>query len=936
MVYAKGLSRRQRLILGLPNEMTRRMHMTHREVCFWTLAVTISLSMADTRVVAKPTLPTKAKNVRKIVSDGRHNAFAAFVKWQDQYWLAFRKGTGHVARDGDLAVIRSSDTMTWEPSITLDVSGDDRDAQLLATPKRLFLYINSLNGGRFHVSVSHTDDGRAWSKPQPVYRDGFILWKPIQHKGRYYAAAHRPGPNSSRESHLVTSTDGIEWTKVSTIRAGQGESETTLHFGADGRLTAFLRSQVTVGGAILESLPPYAKWTERPAGVHLSGQAVHTFGGVTYLMGRYLGYDPPVPASTPRSQVGGRRLDQATMIYTFESGKLRPYCLLGPLDGNHDSSYAAAVEDGDDMLVVFHRAAHPYAGEFRFKDAADIFLARVPLKPSRADSAEKVSGHTRIVIQGADDVIDGSVSTTNAASFSQPTLKANGYAWSSYETVLMRFKLDRIAPSRHGRLKKAVLRLHVVSAKNPKKKITTVAPTDIAWNHKANFRSPLGNKSTWPVRQEHANINYAMRPGLVSRRVIEKPGVVEFDVTGIVERWLFQDMDNLGLMITASPPIFGQPDQGSWLLAFASTEAKSKYRPALVIDLQGTPPDPAEANKNALALFPSAQLAPVRDPYHFVYYSVGSQKMWKQLPTINMTTYDSFGTWLAPRGVMNLAWADGGPVDWLRTKAAYSTYYTGTARNHPLGFCGHESNLQGEQAGWLSDAFRAAKRSYPDRFLAYYYRGESHMAQLAGEGHVDLLIQEGYTHMYKKIPRKGFAIGMAGIKHRIDMARKHGAIQRHVVMLGHICKSNEYHPGHQLTAEKIDQMIGELRRYAPEMPGIGFYGLGGETLALDCDRLAHKHFVAPAPNVLIQTPMFGQTLTTPHVTIQARATPKDKRKITGYRWFIDNRLVATTKTPEYTWDLRGDHPGHHTVTVHAIDNGWNRAASQIAVRVARP
>ncbi|GIS63690.1 MAG: hypothetical protein CM1200mP2_59150 [Planctomycetaceae bacterium] len=45
-------------------------------------------------------------------------------------------------------------------------------------------------------------------------------------------------------------------------------------------------------------------------------------------------------------------------------------------------------------------------------------------------------------------------------------------------------------------------------------------------------------------------------------------------------------------------------------------------------------------------------------------------------------------------------------------------------------------------------------------------------------------------------------------------------------MLGHICKSNEYHPGHQLTAEKIDQMIGELRRYAPEMPGIGFYGWG--------------------------------------------------------------------------------------------------------------
>ena len=141
--------------------------MTHRNFCLM-LAVSISLSLAARCVAAEPAVPAKAKSVRKIVSDGRHNAFAAFVKWRDQYWLAFRKGTGHVARDGDLAVIRSSDTTTWEPSVTLDVSGDDRDAQLLPTPKRLFLYINSLNGGRFHVSVSHTGDGRAWSKPQPV------------------------------------------------------------------------------------------------------------------------------------------------------------------------------------------------------------------------------------------------------------------------------------------------------------------------------------------------------------------------------------------------------------------------------------------------------------------------------------------------------------------------------------------------------------------------------------------------------------------------------------------------------------------------------------------------------------------------------------------------------------------------------------------------
>ena len=68
------------------------------------------------------------------------------------------------------------------------------------------------------------------------------------------------------------------------------------------------------------------------------------------------------------------------MVYTYERGKLKPYCLLGSLDGNRDSSYATAVRDGRDMLIVYHRAAHEFAGEFRAKDAADLFLARVPLK----------------------------------------------------------------------------------------------------------------------------------------------------------------------------------------------------------------------------------------------------------------------------------------------------------------------------------------------------------------------------------------------------------------------------------------------------------------------------------------------------------------------------------------------------------------------------
>ena len=72
------------------------------------------------------------------------------------------------------------------------------------------------------------------------------------------------------------------------------------------------------------------------------------------------------------------------------------------------------------------------------------------------------------------------------------------------------------------------------------------------------------------------------------------------------------------------------------------------------------------------------------------------------------------------------------------------------------------------------------------------------------------------------------------------------------------------------------------------------------------------------------------------MTLRAQAEPKGNRAVVRYRWFIDNRLVSETKQPQYRWDLRGDRNGLHLLTVHAIDNGFNRAASQIPVRVDFP
>lgn len=324
-------------------------------------------------------LPARPRSVEKIVADGQHNAFASFAKWQGRYVLALRKGSGHTARDGVLVVLGSDDARAWDAVARFDTGGDDRDAQLVALGGRLWLYFNALTDGSFAVYASSSADGRHWSAPQKVYRDGYILWKPVQFGGRLYAGVHRPGADDYRHVHLAASDDGLQWEKVGAIREGQGESETSLLFGADGHLTAFLRDQTTVGGAIMEADPPYVEWKERSAGVHLSGQAVYVFDGVTYVLSRAFCCDLPLPAAAPRSELG-TAVDQVTVIYTYENGALMPYCLLGPLAGNHDSSYATAVREGDEMWVVFHRSAHEYAGDYRTLDAADLHLARVPLK----------------------------------------------------------------------------------------------------------------------------------------------------------------------------------------------------------------------------------------------------------------------------------------------------------------------------------------------------------------------------------------------------------------------------------------------------------------------------------------------------------------------------------------------------------------------------
>ena len=327
---------------------------------------------------ADSTAPVQPRSVKKIVDDGHWNGVPALTQWRDEYWLAYRNATDHNLPTGDIVVSTSKDGDTWRELRRLNFLKDDRDPQFIATPERLFLYTYGDDHGNPRTSgsfVTYTDDGKTWSEPQPVYLSHFFLWgRPLAHGDRFYAAAHRGNASvQDRRCHLITSSDGIHWEKISTIRAGKGASETALHFAPDGRLTAFMRNIDRVNhlhGVILESLPPYTQWgdadvewKERDAGVHLAGQCAYTFNGVTYL--------------TSRVRPNNDDKFATAIIYTYEDGVLQPYCDL-PARG--DCSYPVAVQvDQDEMMVVFY--SNDITAPARGGDpVCHLYLARVPLK----------------------------------------------------------------------------------------------------------------------------------------------------------------------------------------------------------------------------------------------------------------------------------------------------------------------------------------------------------------------------------------------------------------------------------------------------------------------------------------------------------------------------------------------------------------------------
>ena len=338
--------------------------------------------------------------VRRVYTDGWHNAFTDFQRFKGRYYICFRNGQSHVSPDGKAVVIASDDLACWErPAVPVNTAGDDRDPHMAATPDRLFLYTGSVTRpdpgltGNDVVRVIRTrcvysEDGETWSEPAKVYRDGYWLWGVGRANGLFYGLAYGNEPEARdgqpTELHLLQSTDGLDWERVSIVT--KNGSEATFRVSADGTMRVAIRGGDENRFTLAVAKPPYTDWRLVDLGDSIPAPLLVEAGGREYVIGRQHLRDPGDPdgSGDPGGPGGpggpadrGRIVGRRTSIWRVEKDGV-VHVLDLPSGG--DTSYAGVVQQEDGALLLSYYSQHEVeTGETHYLYPANIYLARVRL-----------------------------------------------------------------------------------------------------------------------------------------------------------------------------------------------------------------------------------------------------------------------------------------------------------------------------------------------------------------------------------------------------------------------------------------------------------------------------------------------------------------------------------------------------------------------------
>jgi hypothetical protein len=305
--------------------------------------------------------------VNKIWDQAPHNAFTDLLRWNDQFYCAFREGRGHVSVDGRIRVLRSADAATWDSAALVSFQGYDfRDAHLCVVPDGRLMLIGgaaprkkdneSTPTGSF---VAFSGDGVTWTDPQIVVEPGRWLWQLTWHESTAYGVSYTAGPGE-RYLSLLTSKDGLTYEPLVEHLFDEGyPNETTLRFTEDGTCYALVRrdrgGDAPMTPLLGISVADYTEWEW-----HDLGSQFNRFGGPNLIQlssGHWVG--------AGRMHQGGAH---TALTYLDVESKTMMHLLDLPSGG--DTSYCGLLEH-EGLLYVSYYSSH--------ENKTSIYLAKLKI-----------------------------------------------------------------------------------------------------------------------------------------------------------------------------------------------------------------------------------------------------------------------------------------------------------------------------------------------------------------------------------------------------------------------------------------------------------------------------------------------------------------------------------------------------------------------------
>lgn len=563
------------------------------------------------------------------------------------------------------------------------------------------------------------------------------------------------------------------------------------------------------------------------------------------------------------------------------------------------------------------------------------------------------------------------------------TLSAKMFAESVYslayakdkatEAVLLKFDYSALPTAQFGTLFSAKLKFRLNAVANPAGWKICPAWIDNRWEptRDVNWNSDYWSSNTYTkidgyfprkvlsYRNKYPVFTYSIDKIGILHAPPAADGEFAIELTDAMREKLYSGREEYGLALL----FFTEKKENP---ASASGSAKMVSAPELELTFFGAVPanDRESIDKRALKLYPSANLPPVKEPYIFLLCAYGrtfQDIFWNELKTFNTD-----GVYLRPeyeqRGILCLKAVEmPNEVTTKRKKlkdAFLQDFRASTGgvaidewqskdtarRGDPQAkLIGSDSTVTVDNA---IAAIHEYKKEKPSAMIGIYWRGEDSLQPLAKDDLPDLIFPEVYTSFVETHLRNSEIGRIEAAKH-MEWAKEDGYYEKIIPLHGCLFAASVFPENNKRwTRERLEHDIKYVKEKYPELIGQGFFCSLGERTQANIeailpllkwtDETLYEVYIKPAPELVIIRPVFEAELTRklPHVKIKARAAGAEGRKIIQYRWFIDNRLVAETATDEYLWDIRGEQPGKHMITVHVVDEKYYRKAAQIPVSIS--